>query len=271
MPFFFHDGLQFHYEEAGSGVPFVFQHGLGSDVGQPLGLCGPAPGIRLLSFDCRAHGATRPLGDTSKIRISQFAGDLSAFLDELGIARAIVGGISMGAGVALNFALRYPERAVGLVLTRPAWLDQPLPSNLNIYPKLAFFIREFGAAAGLERFMASDDYQDLARTHPATARSFVSQFQESRAEEAVTRLERIPNDVPNCDRCEWCSIHIPTLVVANRQDPVHPFNYGALLAQSIPDAQFSEVTPKAVSEEQHVRDVRASIDSFLIRRLLSEE
>jgi hypothetical protein len=33
----------------------------------------------------------------------------------LGIARAVVGGISMGAGAALNVVVRYPERVAGLV------------------------------------------------------------------------------------------------------------------------------------------------------------
>src|SRR6266481_2761802 len=92
MPFFRHDGLDFHYREAGAGVPFVFQHGLGGDVNQPFGLFQPPSGFRLLAFDCRAHGQTVPLGDDRKISIAAFADDLAALLDHLSIPSAVVGG-----------------------------------------------------------------------------------------------------------------------------------------------------------------------------------
>src|SRR5947209_7539475 len=151
MSFFTHDGLSFHYREVGDGVPFVFQHGLGGDVNQPFGLFAPPSGVRLLAFDCRAHGETRPLGDPEKLSLASFAEDLHAFLDHLGIERAVVGGISMGAAVALNFALRFPERLLGLVLSRPAWLDGPMPGNVAIYGEIAGLIREHGARRGLER------------------------------------------------------------------------------------------------------------------------
>ncbi len=54
-----------------------------------------------------------------------FADDLIALADQLGLDRFVVGGISLGAGTALNLAIRYPERVSALVLCRPAWLDRP--------------------------------------------------------------------------------------------------------------------------------------------------
>ncbi len=88
MPIFHHDGLKFHYRETGSGLPFVFQHGLGGDVSQPFGLFRPPSGFRLIAFDCRAHGQTVPLGDESKISMAAFADDLAALLDHLSIRSA---------------------------------------------------------------------------------------------------------------------------------------------------------------------------------------
>src|SRR5262245_29135793 len=128
MPTFRHDGLEFHYRETGGGLPFVFQHGLGADLNQPFCLFQPPPGFRLIAFDCRAHGLTTPLGTENKINIATFADDLAALLDHLSIAAAVVGGISMGAALALDFALRFRGRVLGLVLSRPAWLDQPHPA-----------------------------------------------------------------------------------------------------------------------------------------------
>ena len=85
MPTFDHDGLTFHYRDQGHGLPFVFQHGLGGDVAQPFGLYSPPTGVRLIAFDARAHGETRPVGDPKKISLAEFADDLVALLDHLGV------------------------------------------------------------------------------------------------------------------------------------------------------------------------------------------
>jgi pimeloyl-ACP methyl ester carboxylesterase len=45
-----------------------------------------------------------------------FAADLTSILDRMGAERAVVGGLSMGAGTALRFALQHPGRVHGLVL-----------------------------------------------------------------------------------------------------------------------------------------------------------
>src|SRR5437868_987747 len=142
MPELEHDGLTFRYRSEGDGLPVVWQHGLGSDVDQTFALLEDPPGrfppgIRLVGFDARGHGGTRPLGPPEKIAISASADDLASFLDRMGIERAVVGGISMGAAIALNFAARYPGRVLGLVLSRPAWLDRPMPDNLAIFPEIA--------------------------------------------------------------------------------------------------------------------------------------
>ena len=70
MPFFDRDGLRFHYRDEGDGLPFVFQHGLGGDLSQPFGVYRPAAGVRLIGFDFRGHGETRPLGDVAKLTIA---------------------------------------------------------------------------------------------------------------------------------------------------------------------------------------------------------
>jgi pimeloyl-ACP methyl ester carboxylesterase len=265
MPFFQHGGLRFYYEERGDGVPVVFQHGLGGDVGQPIGIFKPPPGFRLLAMDCRAHGETHPLGDPNKISLNCFADDLLEFLDRLELAKAVVGGISMGAAVALNFTLRYPERVIGLILSRPAWLDKPMEQNVEIYALIAKLIRGFGPAHGLQRFKESSQHFTILRQSPDSANSLVGQFENPRAQEAVLRLEKIPTDAPNWDRREWTLIRVPTLVLASRQDPIHPFEYGEVLAQAIPGAELRELTPKSVSKDLHVKDVQEFLEDFLIR------
>jgi pimeloyl-ACP methyl ester carboxylesterase len=266
MPYFQRDGIAFHYRESGQGLPFVFQHGLGGDANQTFGLFAPPPGYRLITMECRGHGETRPLGDPDKISLAAFVDDLCALLDQLALPQVVIGGISMGAAVALMMTLRFPERVRGLVLSRPAWLDQPMPPNSALYPVIAQLIRQYGAAHGLERFLQSAEYLEIARTAPDAARSLCGQFTHPRAEETVVKLERIPHDAPSHDRREWTAIGVPTLVLANRQDPIHPFAYGEIIAQLIPRAEFHELTSKSVDPARHARETQTFIESFLLHR-----
>jgi pimeloyl-ACP methyl ester carboxylesterase len=265
MPFFTHAGIHFHYRVTGEGTPFAFQHGLGGDVNQPFGLLQPPPGFRLLAFDCRAHGETRPLGPPEQISLAAFADDLLALLDRLGIGRCVVGGISMGAAVALNFAVRFPKRVRGLVLSRPAWLDGPMPRNVRVYAEIARLIRRHGARRGRELFQTSPDYLDTLRESPDAAQSLLGQFDHPRAEETVVKLERIPQDAPCRSLRELEALAVPTLVLANRQDPIHPYDYGETLARTIRGAEFGELTPKSVSKERHAADVQRRLTEFLLR------
>lgn len=267
MPIFKHDGLAFYYRDQGQGLPFVFQHGLGGDTNQTFGLFSPPSGVRLLTLDCRGHGETHPLGEAKKLSFTTFADDVRFLLDHLGLPSAVIGGVSMGAGISLNITLRFPERVWGLVLSRPAWLDRPLPENMAVFPFIAGLIRRHGARQGLELFKQSEPYLEIARQSPDSANSLVGQFEHPRAEETVAKLERLPHDAPNLDRGDWLGLTVPTLVLATRQDPVHPFEYGETLAHSIPGAVLKEVTAKSVSLERHTAEVQAAIEVFLKERL----
>jgi len=265
MPLFQRDNIEFHYLARGKGVPVIFQHGLGGDAAGILGLLELPHGYRLVAMDFRGHGQTKPLGDLERIGFNSFADDLIAFLDELQLPSAVVGGTSMGAGVALNCALRHPQRLEGLVLLRPAWLDGPNPQNVQVFGSIARLIRERGPEAGLELFQQSALYKSIAAESNDSAESLLAQFRHPRAVETVAKLERIPQDCPNSDRTEWRRIAVPTLVLANRCDPIHPFEFGQILSQEIPGAQFKELNPKSVNLARYIQEVRTHLADFLLR------
>jgi pimeloyl-ACP methyl ester carboxylesterase len=273
MATFERDGIVFHYRDVGQGIPFVFQHGIGGDGGQPAGLLRPPPGIRLVCLDARAHGQTQPLGDASALSFDVFGDDLVAWLDHLGVARAVIGGISMGAGVALNVAVRYPERVAGLVLARPAWLDGPMPAeNVARFAIIARLLRRVAAAGAQQQdalrcavatFEASDDYRELLASSPDTAQSLRGQLTNERAVAAVARLERLPVDRPIADLRAAAAIHVPVLVLAHQQDPIHRFAFGEKLAEAIPGARMVELTPKSIAREHHAAEVQGWLEAFL--------
>jgi len=265
MPHLEREGLRFHYLDRGAGLPFFLQHGLGGDSDQPAGLFRPPPSVRLLCLDCRAHGETRPTGDESRISLRTFASDMDALRERLGITRAIVGGISMGAAVALAIALGRPSWMIGLVLARPAWLAGPMEENARNYALIAKLIREKGTVRGREEFLRSSVYLDMRERSPDAADSLARQFESPRAEDGVARLERIPGDAPCRDLRELDEIEVPTLVLANRRDPIHPFEYGEELARRIRGAELRELTPKSDDKEKHAEDYQRALEDFFTR------
>jgi len=269
MPFFARDNINFHYLDQGDGIPFFFQHGLGGDAAAVCGLLGGLPGVRLIALDARGHGETRPLGDIEKLGFDPFADDLVALMEYLGTASAVIGGTSMGAGVALNCALRYSKRVAGLVLQRPAWLNGPRPQNVEAFNMIAKLLKQHGPKAGSEMFKQSSIYASVAAISTDSASSLLAQFSHPRALETVAKLERIPEDAPNWERREWATIRVPTLVLANRADPIHPFDYGTTLAQEIPGAEFNELTPKSLDLQKYTQEVRLFIGKFLEHQMVT--
>jgi pimeloyl-ACP methyl ester carboxylesterase len=264
MPYVKRDGLQFHYLERGTGVPVIFQHGLGGETAKVFELIELPAGFRLLGLDCRGHGKTRPLGPAEKLSFETFSDDVVALMEGLKLERAVLGGTSMGAAVALSCALRHPNRVRGLVLVRPAWLAGPNPANAKLFGRIAGLLRADGPEEGLRQFVQTEEYAAVLRESPDTAESLRGLFSDPCAVETVARLERIPQDAPCHEPAEWRRLQVPTLVLANRRDPVHPFAYGEVLGSEIPGAKFHEVTAKSVSVERYKTDLRRFLAEFLL-------
>jgi len=103
-------------ERAGS-TPLIFIHG-GLANQQSVRLWASGIPARLITPDLRGSGRSH---DPGPLSWDQLADDVAALAAHLGIARAIVGGISFGSGVAVATALRHPELVAKLVVVHPAY------------------------------------------------------------------------------------------------------------------------------------------------------
>jgi pimeloyl-ACP methyl ester carboxylesterase len=99
-----------------SAAPFLLVHGLASNarlwdgVGRRLS----AEGRRSVAVDLRGHGRSDKPDDG--YGFATISGDLRALIDALHLDRPILAGQSWGAGVVLDFAVRYPDSTTGIVL-----------------------------------------------------------------------------------------------------------------------------------------------------------
>lgn len=112
----------FFHIERGSGIPFVFQHGLGGSLEQAVELFDDLRGTRLMAMDCRYHGKTKVIDD-NPLNLNILLGDQLRFVESVVKTTHVIGGLSLGSLLAIRTALAVPEMIMGLVLLRPAWPD----------------------------------------------------------------------------------------------------------------------------------------------------
>ena len=100
------------HDPTAPGPPIVLLHGGAVDHRMWAAQLGTFPGRRVLVPDARGHGWSRS-PDTGY----RFCDDVVALLDALGIAEAVLVGLSMGGGTAVDVALEYPDRVTGIVVS----------------------------------------------------------------------------------------------------------------------------------------------------------
>ena len=138
-----------------TGTPVVFQHGLCGSATQTTEAFPEDPAFRMLTLECRGHGASQP-GDTKAFSIKTFANDVAGMVETQNIAPCIIGGISMGAAIALHLAVHRPELIKALVLARPAWLTEKAPANGLPNIEVGNLLAQFPPGEAKAKFRASD-------------------------------------------------------------------------------------------------------------------
>jgi pimeloyl-ACP methyl ester carboxylesterase len=113
-----------HYLEAGRGAPVILLHGSGGEGARWMPtIQALAPDFRVIAPDQIGWGASdKPL---TIYHGGVFAEFLARFMREIGIAKAALVGQSMGAGVALQMAVKYPQLVERMVLVNGGGFISP--------------------------------------------------------------------------------------------------------------------------------------------------
>lgn len=243
MPVIDHDDLEIHYvvhgppDLGGHGPPVVLVHGLFFSTHMFDRLAARLADRTIVAIDVRGHGRSgRPkLGH--RYGWGRLATDVIAVLDELRIDRAVIGGLSLGAGVALAVARQQPERIAGLILEMPV-LRVSEPFARVVFGLLATGLRISSPVLGpvgyavraLPRPTRPPEVAmlaDLLTLRPLSAAALIEGLQASK--------------LPDHDPEFLAGLDVPALVIGHHWDLIHRFEDAELLAARLPDAELVEV------------------------------
>lgn len=232
---FDHEGNRLVYDEYGSGDRLVvYMHGLLLDSEMNRGIAEAVAnrGNRVVLIDLLGHGRSDRPTHASAYRIDSYASQVFGLLDELGAADAVLGGLSLGANVSLFAAAQRPERVRGLVLEMPV-LEWAVPTAALVFVPLLL-----GAHYG--RLVLRRTSRALARI-PRTpygplnsALHAASLPPEVMA--AILHGVLVGPVAPTVE--QRARITAPTLVLAHRNDVLHPFDDAANLVEQMPAARL---------------------------------
>jgi pimeloyl-ACP methyl ester carboxylesterase len=108
------NGMQMYYEVSGRGDPLIVLHGAYMNIPTMGGIIPRlARTHRVYALELQGHGRTTDID--RPITYANLADDVAAFMDAVGVKKADVFGYSMGAGAALQLAIRHPGKVNKLV------------------------------------------------------------------------------------------------------------------------------------------------------------
>jgi pimeloyl-ACP methyl ester carboxylesterase len=194
------------------------------------------PHVRVIAYDHRGAGRSGPW--PFPVSMAMLAADAARVLDERGVPSAHVVGLSMGAAVALELAVRMPSRVRSLVLVGggaggPSMTVAPplrVASAAGLIVGETVRNRRLWPAAGLfsERFRAD---------HPDRVAAFMPYFSRHLAPPWTSAAQMLAVSCFSRDR-SLHRVRAPTLVVHGEEDVMVPPANARRLAAGIPEAEL---------------------------------
>jgi pimeloyl-ACP methyl ester carboxylesterase len=200
------NGINLYYETYGAGRPLILLHG-GLGSGEMFGPILPTLAERhqVIAVDLQGHGRTADIDRPVDIRL--MADDIAALIDHLGLDKPDLVGYSLGGGVALQTAVKYPAKVRRLVAAS---------ANIRrdaIYPEILAQQGQVNAAAA-EFMKDTPMYELYQRVAP-------------RPEDFPRLLDKMGESMAKgFDFTEEIrGLQVPTLIVAADADMAPPSHY----------------------------------------------
>lgn len=223
-------GAEIGFDDVGEGLPIVLLHAFPLDRRMwQRQVDDLKHALRVITVDFRGMGESTGSGT-----IDDAADDVARVLDHCGIARAAVGGLSMGGYVSLAFARRHADRLTGLLLANTRATADDAAGRANRDEAITRVARH-GAAA----FVADAVPRLLSGKDPQAVRMALSLAELQSAAGIAGALAAL-RDRPDAS-AELGKISVPTTVVSGEADRVTPPDVLRALAGAIPGAVLVEI------------------------------
>jgi pimeloyl-ACP methyl ester carboxylesterase len=200
------NGLNMYFETLGSGRPLILLHG-GLGSGEMFGPVLPvlAEHHQVITPDLQGHGRTADIDRPIDIRL--MADDIAALIDHLGLEQPDIVGYSLGGGVALLTAVKYPAKVRRLVsMSAHIWRNAIPPEMLAQQEQVNAAAAEFIKDTPMYRL-----YQQVA-PRPEDFPRLLDKMGESMAQDFDFSEE-------------VRGLQVPTLIVAADADMAPPSHY----------------------------------------------
>lgn len=237
MPQFEHDGITINFEDVGDreAPAVVLLHGFTSDLRSWVPLFDDLTAdYRAIAVDLRGHGLSSAPEEIESYTIEALAGDVAALLDFLEIDICALAGSSFGGMVALQFAVTWPERLAGLVLSdSSAAFDHPEYDDR--YRQREAAIAEF--VATVDRFGPAEAGRRAARSieDPFLAQGLRDHYARlSRA--GIVGCARARRERPNLLPVIGGRLTMPVLVCIGEDDDVR--SASDVMVRELPGARY---------------------------------
>lgn len=150
------NGLRMYYEVHGNGQPLILIHGGLSSIQTSFAKILPelAKSYKVYAVELQGHAHTEDI--EREFSYDFFADDISQFIKQLNISNPSIFGYSVGAGVALRVAMKYPGSINKLILASVTYNDE------GIYPT----VKEMSSQVTPEMMEGSVFQLDYAKTAP---------------------------------------------------------------------------------------------------------
>ena len=229
------NGARLYYDVAGEGHPLVLIHaGIAHSKMWDEQVDAFAERYQVVRYDARGFGK-------SALPPGPFAhrDDLRGLLRFLGIERAALVGVSMGGGIAIDFALDHPEGVTALVLVASGVSgNKPSDALIQAWSEIEA-VAERGDVAGVIerelRLWVDGPGRTPEQVDPAVRERVRMMETENAAQQEGQEGRSQPLEPPAIDRLG--EIRAPTLVVVGDGDVPHILATADLLAAGIPGAR----------------------------------
>lgn len=255
MPFVQSSAARLHWDSQGTGTPvlLIMGHLYASAMWYSL-LPALRKTHRAIWFDNRGTGDS---DTTPGVTIEQFAADALAVLDAAGVDKAHVYGVSLGGGIAAEFAMRYPERTLSATLGCTLLKTEKTKLGLRgLLYKLPLGLTR----AILGRMMTPARYGSAAPRDAALRDIEMLKKNRFTMQGVRAQAAAISNYATTRERAAG-TLKMPVLVLHGDEDQAVPVARGRELAAIIPGAQYVEF--KGAGHNYLVAANEASTKAFL--------